>query len=206
MSRKSYHHGNLKSALVDAVLSLISEKGPNGFSFAEAARRAGVSPAAPYRHFKDRDDLLVETARRGYELFTARLEAAWDEGRPSPLSSFERVGRAYLGFARAEPAYFAAMFEAGVQPDDDPELRAAADRAFRALQRACEALAAQIPEAQRPPVLMMSYHIWAMSHGVTALFGRGDEARRRSPISAEDLLEAASAIYLRGVGLIPEDA
>ncbi|MEM7523934.1 MAG: TetR/AcrR family transcriptional regulator, partial [Pseudomonadota bacterium] len=76
MSRKNYHHGNLKSALVDAVLSLITEKGPNGFSFAEAARRAGVSPAAPYRHFKDRDDLIVETARRGYELFAGRLEAA----------------------------------------------------------------------------------------------------------------------------------
>ena len=205
MSRKNYHHGNLKSALVDAVLSLISEKGPNGFSFAEAARRAGVSPAAPYRHFRDRDDLIVETARRGYELFAARLEAAWDEGRPSPLSSFERVGRAYLGFARAEPAYFAAMFEAGVQPDDDPELRAAADRAFRALQRACEALAEQIPDDRRPPVLMMAYHLWALNHGVTALFGRGDEARRRAPIAAEDLLEAGAAIYLRGVGLIPED-
>lgn len=206
MSRKSYHHGNLKAALVDAVLSLISEKGPNGFSFAEAARRAGVSPAAPYRHFRDRDDLLVETARRGYEVFAARLEAAWDEGRPSALSSFERVGRAYLGFAKAEPAYFAAMFEAGVQPDDDPELRAAADRAFRALQRSCEALAAQIPADRRPPVMMMAYHLWALSHGVTALFGRGDEARRRAPISAEDLLEAGAAIYLRGVGLIPEDA
>lgn len=206
MSRKSYHHGNLKSALVDAVLGLISEKGPNGFSFAEAARRAGVSPAAPYRHFKDRDELLVETARRGYEIFAARLEAAWDEGRPSPLSSFERVGRAYLGFARAEPAYFAAMFEAGVQPDDDPELRAAADRAFRALHRSCEALAMQLPEDRRPPVLMMSYHLWALSHGVTALFGRGDEARRRAPIAAEELLEAGAAIYLRGLGLIPEDA
>ncbi|MEM8753093.1 MAG: TetR/AcrR family transcriptional regulator, partial [Pseudomonadota bacterium] len=145
MTRKSYHHGNLKSALVDAVLSLISEKGPNGFSFAEAARRAGVSPAAPYRHFRDRDELLVETARRGYELFAARLEAAWDEGRPSALSAFERVGRAYLGFARAEPAYFAAMFEAGVSLDDDVELRTAADRAFRALERACAALADKMP-------------------------------------------------------------
>lgn len=206
MSRKSYHHGNLKAALVDAVLGLISEKGPNGFSFAEAARRAGVSPAAPYRHFKDRDDLLVETARRGYEIFAARLEAAWDDGRPSALSSFERVGRAYLGFARAEPAYFAAMFEAGVQPDDDPELRAAADRAFRALYRACEALAMQMPEDRRPPVLMMAYHVWALSHGVTALFGRGDEARRRAPMSAEELLEAGAAIYLRGVGFLAEDA
>ncbi|MEM7547531.1 MAG: TetR/AcrR family transcriptional regulator [Pseudomonadota bacterium] len=205
MSRKSYHHGNLKSALVDAVLSLISEKGPNGFSFAEAARRAGVSPAAPYRHFKDRDDLIVETARRGYELFAGRLEAAWDEGRPSALSAFERVGRAYLGFAKAEPAYFAAMFEAGVSPDHDSELRAAADRAFRALHRSCEALAAKIPAEKRPPVLMMSYHIWALSHGVTALFGRGDDARRATPISAEDLLEAGAGIYLRGLGFLPEE-
>lgn len=205
MSRKSYHHGNLKTALVDAVLSLISEKGPNGFSFAEAARRAGVSPAAPYRHFKDRDDLIVETARRGYELFAARLEAAWDEGRPSALSAFERVGRAYLGFAKAEPAYFAAMFEAGISPDRDSDLRAAADRAFNALHRSCEAMALQMPEAKRPPILMMSYHIWALSHGVTALFGRGDEARRPAPISAEDLLEAGAAIYLRGLGFLPEE-
>lgn len=151
MARNSYHHGNLKSALVEAVLSLISEKGPNGFSFAEAARRAGVSPAAPYRHFKDRDELIVETARRGYELFAGRLEAAWDEGRPSALSSFERVGRAYLGFAKAEPAYFAAMFEAGVSPDHDPELRVAADRAFRALERSCAALALKLPEDKRRP-------------------------------------------------------
>jgi len=205
MSKRGYHHGNLKSALVDAVLSLISEKGPNGFSFAEAARRAGVSPAAPYRHFKDRDELIIETARRGYELFAGRLEAAWDGGRPSPLSAFERVGRAYLGFARAEPAYFAAMFEAGISPDNDPELRAAANRAFDALHQSCEALAERLPEAKRPPVLMMSYHLWAITHGVTALFGRADESRRRTPIAPEDLLEAGAAIYLRGIGFLPED-
>lgn len=204
MARDNYHHGNLKSALVEAVLSLISEKGPNGFSFAEAARRAGVSPAAPYRHFKDRDDLIVETARRGYELLAARLEAAWDDGRPSALSAFERVGRAYLGFARVEPAYFTAMFEAGVSPEQDPELRAASDRAFRTLERSCAALAANLPEAKRPPVLMMAYHIWGLTHGITALFGRGDHARRRTPIEAEDLLEAAAAIYLRGLGFLPD--
>lgn len=205
MSKRGYHHGNLRTALVDAVLSLISEKGPTGFSIAEAARRAGVSPAAPYRHFKDRDELLIETAKRGYEIFAARLEAAWDEGRPSVLSAFERVGRAYLGFARAEPAYFAAMFEAGVSPDDDPELRAAADRAFRALQRSCEAVAEKLPPEKRPPALMMAYHIWALTHGVTALFGRRDESRRKAPISAEDLLEAGAAIYLRGIGFLPDD-
>ncbi|MGB0505677.1 MAG: TetR/AcrR family transcriptional regulator [Pikeienuella sp.] len=205
MTKRGYHHGNLKSALVDAVLSLINEKGPNGFSFAEAARRAGVSPAAPYRHFRDRDDLIIETARRGYELFSARLEAAWDEGRPTALSAFERVGRAYLGFAKAEPAYFAAMFESGISADDEPELRAAADRAFRALHRSCEVLADKLPPDRRPPVLMMSYHIWALTHGVTALFGRADDSRQKTPITPADLLEAGAAIYLRGVGFLPDD-
>lgn len=64
--RRGYHHGNLREALVNAVLGLIAKHGPNGFSFADAARAAGVSPAAPYRHFKDRDDLLAEVARQGF--------------------------------------------------------------------------------------------------------------------------------------------
>lgn len=200
--RKGYHHGNLREALVDAVLKLISEKGPNGFSFAEAARRAGVSPAAPYRHFKDRDALMAETAKRGFDLFADALERAWNGGAPSPLSSFEAVERAYLNFARREPAYFAAMFEAGVSGETDPELRAAGDRAFRVLENACAAVIATMPPDRRPPVLMMAHHIWAMAHGVTALFGRTDQGRRPAPFSAEDLLEAGTAVYLRGLGAI----
>src|SRR5262249_52640131 len=61
---RGYHHGNLKEALTRAALELIAQKGPAGFTFAEAARWAGVSPAAPYRHFRDRDELLIDVARR----------------------------------------------------------------------------------------------------------------------------------------------
>ena len=70
---RGYHHGNLKEALVRAALELIAEKGPAGFTFADAARWAGVSPAAPYRHYRDRDALLADVARRGFDEFTARL-------------------------------------------------------------------------------------------------------------------------------------
>jgi AcrR family transcriptional regulator len=66
---RGYHHGNLKEALLRAALELIAEKGPAGFTFAEAARSAGVSPAAPYRHFRDRDELLANVALRGFERF-----------------------------------------------------------------------------------------------------------------------------------------
>ena len=78
---RGYHHGNLREALIHAALELIAEKGPAGFTFAEAARWAGVSPAAPYRHFRDRDELLADVARRGFDQFEAVLAAAWDGGR-----------------------------------------------------------------------------------------------------------------------------
>jgi len=204
---RGYHHGNLKEALVRAALDLIAQKGPGGFTFAEAARWAGVSPAAPYRHFRDRDELLASVALRGFDQFAAALARAWDDGRPTAMAAFERLGRAYLAFARSEPAYYSAMFEAGVPPDLSPELRQAAERAFAVLREATERLIAAVPLPQRPPALMMAVHIWALSHGIASLFGRGDAARRALPMSAEELLEAAVLIYLRGLGVpIPVNA
>jgi AcrR family transcriptional regulator len=198
---RGYHHGNLKEALLRAALDLIAEKGPAGFTFAEAARSAGVSAAAPYRHFRDRDELLSSVASRGFDLFEAALRRAWNDGRPDPLTAFERIGRAYLEFARAQPAYYSAMFESGVPPDADPELAQAGDRAFSVLRAASEMLVARVPAANRPPALMVALHVWAMSHGVASLFGRGDAARRKLPMSPEDLLEAGVLVYLEGLGL-----
>ena len=97
--RRGYHHGNLREALVEAALTLIAEKGPAGFTIAEVARLAGVSSAAPYRHFRDADALLAEVALRGFEHLTTALTAAWNDGRPFPVRAFEAVGRAYLAFA-----------------------------------------------------------------------------------------------------------
>jgi AcrR family transcriptional regulator len=202
--RRGYHHGNLREALIQAALDLIAKKGPAGFTFADAARSAGVSSAAPYRHFRDRDALITDVARRGFEQFAARLEEAWNDGRPEPFAAFENVGRAYLAFARGAPAYYSAMFEAGLSFDDDPALRQAADRSFAVLRRAAESLCAGLPREKRPPALMMSLHLWALSHGIASLFARGDNGRRRLPMTPEDLLEAGLLIYLRGLGLIAD--
>ncbi len=202
--RRSYHHGNLREALIEAALELIAKKGPAGFTFADAARSAGVSSAAPYRHFRDREELIADVARRGFELFADRLEHAWDDGRPEPFTAFENVGRAYLAFARDEPAYYSAMFEAGLSFDDDLALRQASDRSFAVLRQASDALCARLPPEKRPPALMMSLHAWALSHGIASLFSRGDGGRRKLPMAPEELLEAGMLIYLQGLGVIPE--
>lgn len=199
--RRGYHHGDLREALVAAALALIGERGPYGFGFVDAARWAGVSAAAPYRHFRDRDELLAEVARRGFDDFAAALARAWDEGRPEPVAAFTRVGRAYLAFARDERAAYAAMFEAGLVLADHAELHQAAERAFAVLRGAAEALVALLPPKERPPALMLSLHVWAMSHGIAALFARPGQAARTLPMAPEDLLEAGVLVYLRGLGL-----
>lgn len=198
--RRGYHHGNLKEALIEAALALIRASGPAGFTFAEAARQAGVSPAAPYRHFRDREALLAEVAQRGFVLFERALVEAWSGGRPDPTSALIAVGRAFLAFARKEPAYYAAMFESGIAMTSSTELRAAADGAFGVLRGAVEAVVAALPSRERPPVTMMALHLWSQAHGIASLFGRPDAARRPIPMSPEELLEAATLIYLRGVG------
>jgi AcrR family transcriptional regulator len=202
--RDSYHHGNLREALVAAALVLIGERGPGGFSFAEVARAAGVSPAAPYRHFRDRNALVAEIARQGYERFADDLERAWAEGRPDPVTAIENVGKAYLAFARREPASYAAMFETGFPLEEDAMLLRASERAFGVLRRAAEFACASHRGGARPPALMVALHLWAMAHGITALFiGRSDRTRRRLPMSAEDLLESGLLVYLQSLGLAP---
>jgi AcrR family transcriptional regulator len=197
---RSYHHGNLREALIQAARELIAEKGPAGFTFADAARSAGVSAAAPYRHFRDREALLADVAREGFQRFEAMLQAGWAGGKPDPLTAFHNIGRAYLAFARAEPAYYAAMFESGLAPDASAELRSAGDRAFAVLRNAADALVALLPAGTRPPALMMSLHVWSMTHGIASLFGRGDAGRRALPMTAEELLESEILIYLQGLG------
>ncbi len=202
MTKRGYHHGNLRQALVEAALGLIAEKGPQGFTLSEAAKAADVTPAAVYRHFAGRDELLAEVARQGYGIFAALMEYAFDEGRPSALAAFEATGRAYLAFARKYPGHYMAMFESGLSPQAWPDLAPVAAKARGVLERAADGLSRHLPEGRRPPGSMVSAHVWAMSHGVVELYMRGGAS---SPFPPEDLLEAGIGIYLRGLGLLPPD-
>jgi len=209
--RRTYHHGNLKEVLLEAARKLIEEHGAFGFSLTEAARLAGVSPAAPYRHFRDRDALLAEVARSGFERFAARLDAAWNNGIPTPLSAFENLGRAYLAFAREDPASYAVMFETGVpavggdETAPAPGSKPAVEKAFDVLENAAAALCRQLPAGKRPPMRLVALHVWTMAHGVASLFIQEGSAARKVPLSPEEVLESGLLIYLKGLGVLPED-
>ena len=204
VKKRGYHHGNLRQALVDAALQLIEAKGPTGFTLSEAAKQAGVTPAAVYRHFEGREDLIAEAARQGFTMFADLMQYAFDRGQPSALAAFEATGRAYLAFARRHPGHYIAMFESGISVNRTPELAAASARARGVLEQAAIDLCEHIPPAKRPPASMFSAHIWALSHGVVELYARNSPGTA-SPFSPEDLLETGIGIYLRGLGVIAPD-
>ncbi len=204
MPKRGYHHGNLRQALVDSALLLIEMRGPTGFTLSEAAKQAGVTPAAVYRHFEGREDLIAEAALQGYEIFGDLMQFAYESGQPSALQAFEATGRAYLAFARKYPGHYIAMFESGIQINRTAALAFVANRANGVLEKAATDLSRHIPEHKRPPPSMFSAHIWAMSHGVVELFARNSPGRA-SPFPPEDLLETGIGIYLRGLGLIAPD-
>ncbi len=169
--RPTYHHGRLKEALIDAARELVAERGPSGFTLAEAAKRVGVTGAAPYRHFADRSALMNELALRGFALFDGEQRQAWGDGKPDAVTAFRRMGRSYLTFARAEPGLYAAMFSAR-EVAQTGTVSPVADAAFETLLMAVVAVLAHYGVAAGGAADLAS-EIWAMSHGVAMLTMNG---------------------------------
>lgn len=145
----------------------MSERGLAGFTLAEAAKLVGVTGAAPYRHFADRNALVEELARRGFEQFGSKLRAAWDGGQPNARTALERMGAAYIGFARDEPGLYTAMF-GNVQTLSAPGPGAAATQALDLLKLA--AAATFDGDGPREKAARdLAFEIWSLSHGVAML-------------------------------------
>jgi AcrR family transcriptional regulator len=120
--KKNYHHGHLKEQLLEAVRQLVEEQGPDAFSIAEACRRAGVSTAAPYKHFKDRDEILHGVVLSAMHRMGAAMQNRRRCASPGDLDRIVALGKAYIDFARAEPGIFALMFGLTGSHADDPAL------------------------------------------------------------------------------------
>jgi AcrR family transcriptional regulator len=159
-SKTTYHHGDLPAACVDAALELLEEGGEAALSLRAVARRAGVSPAAPYRHYADREALVSEVAAVGYRDLAERLAAA--HPAPSTPEQLADVAVAYVQFALERPALFRIMF--GEPCDRDSDARVAATAAVTLYLR--EIVARCFPRSD-PEALAPA--IWALVHGLAFL-------------------------------------
>lgn len=165
--RQSYHHGDLKRALTSAALSLIAEKGPKGFTLTEAARRAGVSAAAPYRHFADKAELLAAVAEQGFLELHADLAAAADR-ESDPRERAIELGRVYVRWAIAHPDHYQVMFGVESLKEQQPNVAAAGEQAFGDLLDAITACQeAGVVGGQDP--LQVAAPLWSLVHGIASL-------------------------------------
>jgi AcrR family transcriptional regulator len=176
---RPYHHGDLREKLIAATEALILERGVDGFSLREVARRAGVSPAAPAHHFGDTKGLLSEVARLGFKDFGDALYEADRRGGNDPAKRLNEQGLAYVAFALSNPARFTLMFRHGKYDMTNNELHVVAERAFNVLEgaiRAAEGLAPTDDMTQNAYGLMLA--TWSIVHGFAhlALGGELDSA------------------------------
>lgn len=164
--RERYHHGTLRESLVECAEEILREKGVAGFSLREAARRTGVSPAAPAHHFGDARGLLTAVAARGFRRLKEQLGSAVD-GVPAERR-LQAVGRAYLKFACDNQALFSMMWmRDSVDPDDD-EYLSAGRAAFNVFERAATGLDVAPATAPSTPGAAL-IAAWAMMHGLARL-------------------------------------
>ncbi|MGA9668618.1 MAG: TetR/AcrR family transcriptional regulator [Terracidiphilus sp.] len=162
-AKGEYHHGHLKASLKEAALRLVRDRGPRGFSLNEASRLAGVSVAAPYRHFDDKDALLAEIARDGYELLEREIHSAVEKA-DNLRDRLVDSGMAYLRFARNHTDYFNVMFHSGLDRSKYPEI----DRSAKAGLGVVLGLAQQYERTQELAELR-TVSAWALVHGLATL-------------------------------------
>jgi AcrR family transcriptional regulator len=193
--RSSYHHGDLRRALTEAALALVGERGPKGFSLSEVARRAGVSAAAPYRHFTDKAALLARVAQLGFEQLGATLAAAPDRG--SGRDRLVDMSRRYVRWALEHPDFYLVMFGAEVKRPEHVEL-------VRASEAALEVLLAAIEDARVGGELViddptrLAGSLWSVVHG-TATLAIGGELQQSGVVTpAEDLAALTITILVGG--------
>ncbi|MCI4045531.1 MULTISPECIES: TetR/AcrR family transcriptional regulator [unclassified Streptomyces] len=185
---RTYHHGDLRRAVLTAALDVIATEGPTGLSLRDLARRAGVSHAAPAHHFKDRTGLLTAVAAEGYALFADALTGAPD---------LRERGVAYVRFAATHPAHFQVMFQPGLYRTDDPDLLAARARATDALRAGVADLP---PDGRGEDDRLAGVAAWSLAHGFATLLLSGNLAEALEGRDPEEAFRS-----LTGLVFAPEE-
>ncbi|MEM1430132.1 MAG: TetR/AcrR family transcriptional regulator [Pseudomonadota bacterium] len=188
--KKKYHHGDLREQLLEAVRELVEKHGPDSFSIAEACRLAGVSTAAPYKHFKDRDDILRCVALQAMGRLRDAMQAAADAYAAGDPRRIAALGQAYVDFACSESGVFRMMFSLTEAHQNDPDLTDAGEKAKCLVERLVAEHLGRDPDT--PDVKLRAYALHCFVHGHSFL--------RIDAKTPDDMSAEAEAALLRLVG------
>jgi len=169
MTEKTYHHGNLKEALIEAGQELLSEKGIEGLSLRKVAKRVGVSHTAPYNHFADKQALLAAISTEGHKQLHQVLRRTFEDIKYQTEEILLEISWAYLQFALADPGRFKLMFSGALEEETDhPEYIATAYQNIDLLQEIiefCQEIG-QFPDKDKK---LIAIKLWSAVHGFTDL-------------------------------------
>ncbi|MEM7025562.1 MAG: TetR/AcrR family transcriptional regulator [Pseudomonadota bacterium] len=198
---RPYHHGDLREALLDAAHKLLGEKGVEGFTLADACRLAGVSTAAPYRHFSDRDAVLDALVSRGFQNLEAAMRARAEGYTEGSIDRIVAIGQAYVAFAVDEPALFRVMFRRPPEHDPTSPMALDGDSCFGAVLEALTALQEQ-RGLKSDDLLDLAMPLWAVVHGVANLMIDGAFERKAPGVDAEQLIDRTTRRFFAGLGAV----
>lgn len=185
-TKKRFHHGDLREALVAATRELLIEHGPDGFTLADACRRAGVTTAAPYKHFRGKQEILQEIVSRGFDELTAANAKAVAEGGPGTLAGITAMVISYLNFAVAQPAVFRLMFGHKSDLRKVQHVEESGDKCLKNVVN--EVAACSRKHGQKADAELVAIRLWTFVHGASSLELDGDSERVAPGLDVRDLI------------------
>lgn len=197
--KKRFHHGDLREALIAATRDLLIEHGPDGFTLADACRRAGVTTAAPYKHFRDKQEILEEIVFRGFDELTAVNAKAVAEGGPGTVAGITAMGISYLDFAVSQPAVFRLMFG---HKSEIRKVRQVDESGNQCLKNVIDEVAAYSRKhGHTADAEEIALRLWTFVHGASSLQLDGDYERVAPGVNVHDLI---ADVTPRLLGVTPE--
>lgn len=184
--KKRFHHGDLREALIAATRELLVEHGPDGFTLADACRRAGVTTAAPYKHFRDKQEILEEIVQRGFDELSASNAKAVAEGGAGTIQGITAMGVSYLNFAVAQPAVFRLMFG---HKSEIRKVKQVDETGKECLKHVIEQVAAYSRKhGHTADAEKIAIRLWTFVHGASSLELDGDYGRVAPGLDVQKLI------------------
>jgi AcrR family transcriptional regulator len=198
-AKKHFHHGDLREALIAATRELLIEHGPDGFTLADACRRAGVTTAAPYKHFRDKQEILEEIVLRGFDEMTAANAKAVAEGGPGTIEGITAMGISYLNFAVSQPALFRLMFG---HKSEVRKAKQVDESGNECLKNVVQEVAAYCRKhGHNADAEQVAIRLWTFVHGASSLQLDGDYERVAPGVDVKQLI---ADVTPRLLGVAPE--